>query len=174
MMDEFQEKMNQTHRDMGVVGRSSTKKFTQKDVNNRSLVIKMLKYEDSIVFSKEGQDRFRNILNAPRSSTENMHAFHRMTLHNFGFTTEDDDVRNYRSIFKHYFKSPDVYDKEVVDSVHYMRENRCVFYKSEPLNVGDTAPNCRLFHLDGTTKTTLHDQLNQDGGMTMVCAFSNS
>ena len=47
----------------------------------------------------------------------------RIVLNYFGFDTSNESVENYRTIFRTYFKSPNDYDVEVINSVHYMREN---------------------------------------------------
>jgi hypothetical protein len=65
--------------------------------------------------------------------------FHRMTLAAHGFSTTDDDVKTYRTIFSNYYAGPQDYDAEVLGSVCYMRENKCVYYTAPPINVGDAA-----------------------------------
>jgi len=157
--------------------KEKTKKipFTKDDILNRDLIIKMLKYEDEIGKSEIGQSMYRNELNDSFTSLTVEKALNRMTLSHFGFDTTDDSLYNYRSIFLMYYRSPHEYDKEVIDSVYYMRENKCVFYKSDKLNIGDKIPDCPLFEMDGKTKTTLYDViLNSPTEKTMFASFSLS
>lgn len=147
--------------------------FTEEHILNKDLIIQMLRYEEEQIRSKEGQERYQNPLNRARVSLDNEYAFNRMTLAHFSFSTTDSSVANYRKIFRTYFRSPTDYDKDVISSSHYMRNNRCVFYTAPVLKPGDQIPDCPLYHLDGTTQTSLH-QLVQDSGKTMICAFSLS
>ena len=79
-----------------------------------------------------------------KSSLEPEYKIHRLVLDKFGFHTTTEDVEMYRTIFKHYYKSPTDYDAEVLRSVTYMRENKCVYYTSRELLVGDKIPNVKL------------------------------
>lgn len=139
--------------------------FTEEHIHNKDLVIQMLCYEEQQVRSDA---RYQNPLNRARVSLDNEYAFNRMTLAHFGFDTSDVSVDNYRKIFRTYFRSPTDYDKGVIASSHYMRNNT-----TPVLRPGDQIPDCPLYHLDGTTRTTLH-QLVQDSAKTMICAFSLS
>jgi len=154
---------------------NATKPFTNNDVNNRYLVISMLKYEEALVRSDFGQTLYNNPLNRPLVTLNVEKSINRLTLSHFGYDTTDNSVANYRSIFRHYYRSPTDYDKEVLDSVHYMRENKCVYYTKEPLKVGQLMPNCRLFTIDGTTQVNLHDVIQKEAAKyTVVAAFSLS
>lgn len=147
--------------------------FTQAQVQNRDLVIKMLQYEEELATGDEGQQRYKDPFSGTSLDTE--YSFHRQTLHHFGFEPSDESVANYRTIFKTYFKDPDNYDHEVINSSYYMRNNRCVFYRSKPLTAGDTLPNCRLYMLDGYTETDLHSAMRgKNARAAVICAYSNS
>lgn len=147
--------------------------FTNDNVLDRDLVIKMLKHEEEIAIGDWGQSRYRDPSSRASISLDNEYAFNRTTLYDFGFDTSDESVANYRTIFRTYFKSPDHYDQEVINASYYMRNNRCVFYRSKPLVKGDLLPNCRLYMLDGTTETDLHSAIRgSDKGL--ICAYSNS
>lgn len=150
--------------------------FTKDHVNDRDLVIKMLKHETGIATGEWGQQRYRDPGSGTSVSLDNEYAFNRRTLHDFGFNTSDEDVLTFRTIFKNYFKGPDDYDKEVIDSSYYMKNNRCVYYQAEPLANGDLLPNCRLYKLDGTTATDLHSAIRGSSGASrgLICAYSNS
>lgn len=148
---------------MGIGDNKIYTPFTTVNVLDRELVIRMLKYEEQLTKGEVGQMMYRNPLNKPFISLTIEKALNRMVLSEFGFTTTDADVEVYRTIFKTYFRSAENYDEEVINSVHYMRENKCVFYKNPPIVCGQKIPNCELYNLDGKTKTTLHQVLQFDG-----------
>lgn len=158
---------------MGRTTNNNLKSFTREDVLNRKLVINMLKFEDQLGKSERGQSMYKNKLNEPQVSLTIEKALQRMTLSNFKFNTSEESLANYRSIFLTYFNSPDDYDKDVIESVYYMRENKCVFYKSKVLTLDDKIPDVPLFQLDGKTPTTLHTQIdNSKYTHTLFGAFS--
>jgi hypothetical protein len=152
------------------------KPFKMTDVKNRDLILKMLKYEDSIITSEVGQSIYRNKVNEALFSIEPQLIIQRMTLKHFGFDTDDDSGSNYREIFRNYYKSPTNYDKEVLQSVTYMRANRCVYYTQPIIKVGDKIPNVELYDLDGKTKLDLHKDILKEGDFNyaFMCAFSTS
>ena len=98
----------------------------------------------------------------------------RITLEEFSFNTDDESVENYRTIFKNYYKSPKFYDKDVLNSVHYMRENKCVYYICKPLELGDKIPDCKLLKINGKDITYLHNEIDKNSNYTLICAFSLS
>ncbi len=160
---------------MGKQTTTTLKPFTFNDVNNKELVIQMLKYEEDITKGNHGQSLYCNTLNCPLITLNIEKALNRLTLTYFNFDTSDDSVENYRTIFKTYYRSPDDYDEDVLNSVHYMRENKCVYYKNKPLEIGDKIPDCPLYNLDGKTVTTLYDVINKNAAnYTMLAAFSLS
>lgn len=148
--------------------------FTENHIKDRYLIISMLKYEDSLMLG----DTARHIYNSGTfelfNNLETMYVLHRLTLNHFNFSSDDKSVDNYRKIFSYYFRSPDDYDFGVINSVAYMRENRCIFYKEEKLNRGDVIPNVDLFQLDGKTQVKLYDMINKEDNLTFIGAFSNS
>ena len=149
--------------------------FTKNHVNDKELVIKMLNYEEALTKSDVGQSLYQNPLNSPLISLNVEKTLNRMTLIQFGFNTGDDDVECYRTIFRTYYKSPDVYDADVLNAVHYMRENKCVYYKKPDLKIGDIIPDCVLSSLDGQNSISLYDLLNKEKAKyTMIGAFSLS
>jgi len=160
---------------MGKKDTNNTKPFTMDDVKNKQLVIQMLKYEEQLTKSEYGQSLYKNTLNKPLISLNIEKALNRLVLSYFGFNTSDLNVETYRTIFRTYYNSPNDYDKDVLDSVHYMRENKCVYYKLPPLQLGDKIPNCDLYEIDGKTKTTLYDVINKTkSDYTLIEAFSLS
>ena len=149
--------------------------FTMNNVNDKELVIQMLNYEETLTKSDYGQSLYKNTLNNPLISLTIEHAINRLVLTHFGFDTTDSNVDMYRTIFKTYYNSPDDYDKDVLNSVHYMRENKCVYYKMPLLQLGDKLPNCDLYELNGATLTNLHDVINKcNSTYTLIGAFSLS
>lgn len=157
------------------MGRLSFKKrkiFDINDINDKDLIIKMLKYEDNFSKSNEGQLFYKNSMYRPYISMDIILIINRIVLLKFEFDTCDISVENYRSIFKTYFESPDKYDKDVIQAVHYMRENKCIYYKNPLINIGEKIPNCELINLDGST-TTLYDEIKkEDGDYTVFASFS--
>lgn len=157
------------------------KAFTRSDVENRDLVIRMLKHEEQLATSTWGQDRYKDPHSRTSVSLDNEYAFNRRTLLDFGYDTSESSVANYRSIFRTYFTDPDNYDKEVIGASYYMRNNRCVFYRGKQLEAGDLLPNCRLYMSDGSTETDLHSAIRGHRGHRghramsgLICAYSNS
>ena len=148
--------------------------FTKDHVKNRSLVIKMLKYEDEFGKSKDGQDLYRTKLLLPHTLRP-IYAIHRHVLNHFGFDTSDDSVKMYRTIFSTYYKSPTEYDKEVLDSVYYMKNNKCVYYQKPAPKVGDKLIDCNLLCIDGKTDVTLYSILeNKKFKYAFIGGFSSS
>ena len=160
---------------MGKTDIIAINKFEKKDVNNKDLVIEMLKYEEQITKSDYGQSMYKNMLNRPLISLTVEKSLNRLTLSKFGFDTSDENVEMYRTIFRTYFKSPSNYDKDVINSVHYMRENKCVFYKAPILEINDVSPNVILHDYISLTKQTLHDIMTESkANYTITAAFSLS
>jgi len=149
------------------------KPFTTEDLLNRELIIKMLRDEDEIILGEEGKKIYTNPTYFVTKSLFSEYVIHRMVLTKNGFDTSDQSVENYRKIFKTYYKSPTDYDEEVLKSVAYMRENRCVYYTSPIIKVGQTLPNCRLYELNGVTETNIVDSLGKFD-LAFVAAFSDS
>lgn len=150
------------------------KSFTNDDVDNKDLVIKMLQFEEQFTKSDRGQALYKNKLNRPFISLTVEKTINRIVLAQFGYNTTDDDVETYRTIFRTYFRSPDDYDEDVINSVHYMRENRCVFYKATPLQIGEQVPDSTLYHLNGKNKTSLYNIIDKKSRYTVIAAFSLS
>ena len=151
----------------------SLNKFTKEHVANKILVITMLQYEDSIIKGDIGKSIYEDTSFEHFSSLEPMYVIHRIVLNNFNFETDEDDVNNYRKIFAHYYKSPTDYDEEVINSVAYMRENKCVFYTNKDFNIQDTFENIYLHDLN-KNKVSLFDKINKEDNYTLIGAFSNS
>lgn len=159
---------------MGKQDSSSTRPFTETDIKNKELVIEMLKYEDSIYLGEKGQEIYTDPYYKPRVSLTPEFSIHRLVLSKFGFDTSDDSVLNYRKIFGYYYESPYKYDKDVLSSVAYMRENKCVYYTKPVIERGDIIPDCKLYNLDGKTSTTLYNTLGNDFEYAFVAGYSSS
>ena len=134
----------------------------------------MLNYEEDLTKSDFGQSLYKNTLNRPLVSLTIEKTINRLVLSHFGFDTNDQNVEKYRTIFKTYYKGPTDYDVDVLNAVHYMRENKCVYYKDRVLQIGDKLPNCQLYNLDGQSKVNLYDTIDPNNNYTMIAAFSLS
>jgi hypothetical protein len=172
--------------------------FAEQQLRNRELVIRMLKWESEFMCSPEGQARYKTQGSGQFTSLDNEYAFNRRVLREFGFMTNDISVANYRRIFRTYFRTPADYDHDVINSSHYMRNNRCVFYTTPEIQVGDTIPNVPLLTTNNITSTnintnphtltTLYNAIQdytlvpstgiptqpQEWSKLFICAFSNS
>jgi hypothetical protein len=143
--------------------------FTKAHLNNQILVIDMLKREDTIYKGEIGQKVFNEF---GLGQLEPLLVIHRLVLAEFGFQTDNDSTTNYREIFRTYYNSPLDYDKTVIDSVLYMKYNRCIYYDKPIIKNNDIIPNCRLYELDGITERNVYDLVGLD--RTLLCAFSQS
>lgn len=159
------------------MGRSSTNElilvpFTDQTLLNRELIIRMLKYEDTLILGDIGRKIYTDPSYEVSKSLFSENVIHRMVLTHFEFDTSDDSVFTYKKIFRTYYKSPTDYDNEVLQSVAYMRENRCVYYTEPEINVGDVIDDCRFYELNGK-KTTIKESLG-DFDFAFIAGFSNS
>lgn len=136
--------------------------FTDEIIKNKNLIIEMLKYEDSLILGDIGKQIYEEDSSLSTCSLFPEYTLHRLTLAKFGFNTSDDSVETYRKIFKYYYKSSTDYDNDVLSSVTYMRQNRCLYYKEPIIEIGDTLPNCELYNLDGKTKSTIYDIFSKE------------
>lgn len=159
---------------MGRKDKIDEKPFNEQTLYDKDLIIQMLKYEDSIILGDEGKRIYNDLTYKPRVSLTPEYAIHRKVLSHFGFDTTDSSVENYRTIFKTYYKSATDYDSEVLCSVAYMRENKCVYYTEPAINVSDVIPDCELYELNGTDKTSIKSHLGHDFKYAFVAAFSTS
>lgn len=151
---------------------SDPKPFTEQTLLDRDLMIRMLKHEDTLILGDTGKKIYEDPTYEISKSLFSEYVIHRLVLDHFGFDTTDQSVLTYRKIFKTYYKSPTDYDKEVMQSVAYMRENRCVYYTEPKINVGETLPDCKLFMTDGT-ETTIKNSLGEFE-YAFVAGFSDS
>jgi hypothetical protein len=148
--------------------------FTPADVANRSLVITMLRYEDSVMLGPQGAAIFADETLPHLTDLDTYHIFHRMTLAVHGFTTTDMDVKNYRAIFSHYYAGPSHYDAEVLNSVCYMRENKCVYYTAPSIHLGDGATDVELLTITGESSSLVKELEALPHKYVFVGAFSHS
>lgn len=153
---------------------SHLRKFTNEIIFNRDLIIEMLKYEDKVIHGDLGKKIYNDNSYEHYTTHEAMYAIHRIVLSEFGFNTTDEDVKNYRKIFQSYYTSPQVYDKEVMNSVSYMRENKCLYYTGVDYVIGDTFEDVKLYDLSGKESISLFDRIKNDDKYTFVGAFSTS
>lgn len=148
--------------------------FDLEYIQNKQLILSMLEYEDKLFLSKEGQ-QFLSEYGSNTTSLEGSKSIQRKTLNNFGFSSTDTDLSNYRKIFHHYYVSSTEYDPQILNSVYYMRENRCLYYKSKPLEINTIIPNLNVYGLDGETQYDLHQLIKtKNYSKTILAAFSLS
>jgi len=157
---------------MGKIKSCKFQSFGLDQVQNKELIIQMLKYEEEFTKSEDGQKMYKNPYNEPYVSLNVEKAINRIVLSKFGYDTSDTSVENYRTIFRTYYNSPTNYDADVLNSVHYMRENKIVYYKNEPLKLGSVVPNCRFYSPYDVTEIRLYECLTTR--YTLIGAFSLS
>ena len=162
------------------IGTDGAKPFTENDILNRELILRVLKYEDELYLSEQGQTIMRDVCKNNIFSLDGGKTIQRMTLQYFGYSSTLEDLKHYRTIFHHYYNSPKDYDKEILASVFYMRENRLLYYTTPKLEVGDNAINTELLELELEGQnidnaTTLFDvMLEYPNKKHIICAFSLS
>ena len=148
--------------------------FEETHIKDRDLILRMLKYEDKLFLSNQGQ-KFLQEYGENTTSLEGSKSIQRMTLNNFGFESTEQDLKKYRTIFHHYYVNSLNYDTEILNSVYYMRENKCLYYKSKPIELGIQIPNTNVYGLDGTTQYDLHQLIrSKNYSKTILAAFSLS
>lgn len=148
--------------------------FEEMHIMNKELILKMLRYEDKLFLSNDGQ-KFLADYGENTTSLEGSKSIQRMTLNNFGFESREEDLNKYRTIFHHYYKSSLDYDSDILNSVYYMRENKCLYYKSKPIELGIQIPNTNVYGLDGITQYDLHQLIrSKNYSKTILAAFSLS
>jgi hypothetical protein len=109
------------------IDKTNLNPFTIDTIHNRSLILNMLKYEDSIIHSPIGKKIYNDDSYECFTTSNAMYTIHRIVLSDFNFSSLDSDVSNYKKIFSYYYKTPNDFDKEIIHSVTYMRENKCVY-----------------------------------------------
>lgn len=153
------------------------KSFLLVHLHNRSLMLKMLRYEDSILMGEKGQQIYRSHKGTQTQHLKAEYAIARMTLRKFGFSDDKQSTLNYRRAITVYYRGPTDYDKEVMSSVVYLRANRLLYYTTPKIKKGQTAPDVKtMFHLDGK-RFSLYSYLNgvcNRYKKVLVCAFSAS
>lgn len=148
--------------------------FDETHIGDKNLILKMLKYEDELFLSEQGQ-QFLADYGKNTKSLEGSKSIQRITLNNFGFKSTEQDLKKYRTIFHHYYKSSLDYDPDILNSVYYMRENKCLYYKTKPLELGVQIPNVNIYGLDGITEYDLHQLIrSKNYSKTILAAFSLS
>ena len=147
--------------------------FTDEHIKDKELVMKMLKYEDSIIFSEKGKEIYSDDSFNHFTTLNAEYTIHRIVLNHFNFINNDEDVSNYRKIFKNYYKSPTEYDVDVINCVAYMRENKCVFYTEKDYIIGDTFEDVSILTTD-KNEVNILDKINKEDNYTFIGSFSRS
>ena len=163
---------------MGLASAGDKRPLTINDINNRKLVLNMLQAEDSLIHG-EAQDMYKRAHYLGGHSLTVEHAVQRMILDKFGFETNHSDLENYRSIFKTYYHDSTDYDRDVLNSVTYMRENRCLYYQNPVLHIGqnvsDQLSRCHVHSIVGDSAGTLLGIIDDiDFEHILIGAFSKS
>jgi len=157
---------------MGVI-KIKYKNFTFDDIKNKELILQMLKFEDKLYLSDKGQeimiDHGNNITNNLGSK-----AIQRLTLNNFRYLSDDENLSIYRKIFSYYYNSSNEYDEDILKSVYYMRENRILYYKEKSITIKSKIPNISIYKSDGKTLTDIYTNLNLNSKFSLIAAFSMS
>jgi len=132
------------------MGRITKKKieFTKEHIANRELILEMLGYENRVMLGDIGKNLYNSYGWDRYTSLDTQYAINRMTLDHFDFSTDDKSTQNYRTIFQHYYNSPADYDKEIINSVVYMRENKILFYTDAVLKIDDRYVDVPLLTMD--------------------------
>ena len=146
------------------------KEFTDVDIKNKELVLKMLKYEDKYYNSMEGQKLIRRKGMHNITSLEGGKTIQRLTLKQFGYNPNDESLAKYRRIFHNYYNNSRDYDKDILKSVYYMRENRLLYYTTPKINIGDIIPNCKLYDIGLGTNRDLYNILNETNNKQVILA----
>lgn len=145
--------------------------FTQQHLKDRKLMLSLLKQEDDLFLSDLGQNHMT--LHGGLYSLENNKALQRKVLLDNGFQTDDTSLKNYRSVIHHYYHSATDYDKEIMNSVVYLRENRLLYYTTPKPQAGDHLIDLDVLDLTGNHKVTLSSLISQKP-YTILAAFSTS
>lgn len=151
--------------------------FTNETIKNKNLMLDMLKFDDQYYFSNVGQSIMADVGKNNLFSLDGSKTIQRITLHQFGFSSTDQDLATYRTIFHNYYNSPTDYDSDILSSVYYMRENRLLYYTTPKLSIGDKAIDSKLMELDPAMEkqTNLYNVLSEEPTRKHVlCAFSLS
>lgn len=134
--------------------------FTLNHVRDKTLLIKILNAEETLWKSDFGQNAHRNKFNW---GLEDQKSIQRENLFNHGFTNDDESLAVYRRIIDTYYNSPWDYDKDIMNSVHYFRENRLLYYKTKEIIKGDNIRmDCEtpmLFSRCGNYISTISEEL---------------
>ena len=119
---------------------------------------------------QSGQTVLANPALANIYSLESGKTIQRETLRIHGFSATDASVAVYRTIFNRWSQ-----DAEILRSVFYMRENRCLYYTSPEIHTGDPIPDAPLLELEDGTPTSVHAVLAEiPTARTIIAAFSVS
>lgn len=160
--------------DKRLMGLSQTLTFGPEHLHDRDLILRMLKAEDQLYFSKMGQEHIAE--HGGNTSTESGKVLQRAVLLRFGFDPSEESIRTYRSVIHHYYKSATDYDKEIMDSVVYLRENKLLYYTTDKPLIGSTYKDVRVYDLmDNEVRISdLVERAHNKGKNLIVAAFSTS
>lgn len=112
-------------------------KFNSTHLYNRELVLKMLNHEDKLIHDDKTLAMYDDPFYESQDGLFIIKTIQRITLSDFGFINDDDDLEIYRNIFRTYYRSPTDYDSEIINAVTYFRENKTIFYQAPEINIGE-------------------------------------
>lgn len=96
--------------------------FSLETIRDKKLILKMLEHEESIIYGDIGKIIYDDYSNEHLCFIEFQMAIHKIVLKDFNFSNKESDIQNYRMIFSYYYKSPNNYDKDIINAVSYLRE----------------------------------------------------
>jgi len=157
---------------------ASLKEFTEQHILDKPFVLKMLQYEDQLYLSDKGQEIVGSVGMHNISSLEGGKTIQRQTLRHFGFDPSSQNLKRYRTIFHHYYISSTDYDKDILQSVYYLRANRCLYYTTPYLKLGDHIPDVPLYDMTNNKETSVYSVLSSNKNPhqthTILASFSSS
>jgi len=92
----------------------------------------------------------------------------------FEFNSSDENLDMYRNAINVYYKNSRECDKEIMNSVVYLRENRLLYYDTPKITIGDKYPDVKLFDLKGNITMLSSIIESKVHSKTLLAAFSTS
>lgn len=152
------------------------KDFTQENVEDRDLILKMFKYEDSLLLGDIGQKIYKSYKGSQVTHMEAEKDIARLVLKHFGFSDKKSSLDVYRkNIGKTYYSDSKTYDEEIAYAVVYRRQNKLLYYTTPEIKINQIAPDISSLYTLDETKFSLHNYIDKSKcEKLLVCAFSAS
>lgn len=129
--------------------------FTTAEALKKEVVLAMLRAEDALIYSPEGQAMYSAFGSGRLVSFDVEEAMARKILSRFGYATDDASLRRYRSINQLYYKSAKDHDVDVLRAVVYLRENKVLQFTLPKPDIGDALPDVALTSFPALAPVTL-------------------